>query len=182
MTVKRIDELAQWDRDATAASQPKFAFIHLMLPHPPMFQNRECLVRVDERLAGRNVKVPEADSALLESRRRSWVEQVECANSVVHDLVDRRDDGDIVNVISDHGPDSVFELSSPSDPGGLHERLSNLIAIRLPEQCRSSVPENLQLNNVFRVVLACISDERIPMLPNASYVAGFTGPLLEVDV
>lgn len=166
---------AQLDR----AEKPTFAFFHVPLPHPPMFLDAACQVRLSPDLAGHTLSTATATQPELDLRRSAWIEQVKCANTAVLDLIAKVDPSDVIVVLSDHGPDSVFDVSNVTE-SGLHERIPNLTAVRMADECRGTLPNNIQIQNVFRVVLSCLSGERIALEPNQSYIAGFTGPIVAV--
>jgi hypothetical protein len=168
------------DSEEIDPTSPVFSFWHLPLPHPPMFLDRDCELRVDEDLSGMTLLRSGDTAELLERRKEAWIDQVECTNGVMLDYLSRVDDDEIILIVSDHGPDSTFAVAGDLDRDQLNERLSNLTAARLPQGCRGRLPEDIQLQNLFRVVLGCLAGRDIALLENRTFAAGFTGPIVEV--
>ena len=179
----RIDTLRRgkpWGEPIDSA-EPTFTFFHLMLPHPPMFLDATCNLRVDRDLDGSTIHQPGTSGTLMGVRRDAWVDQVRCANEVVLDYLDVIGDEEVVVLVSDHGPDSLFGVTGDLNENQILERLSNLTAVRLPDHCQGQLPGDVQLQNVFRVVLGCLAGRGIDLLPNRTFVAGFRGPIVEID-
>lgn len=183
LNTTRIDTLRRGKPtdDSIDPTEPTFTLFHLMLPHPPMFLDANCDLRVNRDLDGSTIPRDGASEELMEVRRGAWVDQVRCANDVVLDYLNQIGNEDVVVIISDHGPDSLFSITADLDENQVLERLSNLTAIRLPDQCRGQMPSDVQLQNVFRVVLGCLAGREIELLPNKTFVAGFRGPIVEID-
>ena len=178
----RIDTLRQgnaWGGSIEPA-EPTFTFFHLMLPHPPMFLDATCNLRVDRDLDGSTIHQPGTSDALMRVRRDAWVDQVRCANEVVLDYLGVIGDEEVVVLVSDHGPDSLFDVTADLNEIQILERLSNLTAVRLPDHCQEQLPDDVQLQNVFRVVLGCLAGREVELLPNKTFVAGFRGPIVEI--
>ena len=181
----RIDEMTSWSDVRPQTDDPVFAFLHLVLPHPPLFLDRECAVRVDPELGGRILNDGRIDEAHLQRRKDAWVEQLECANKTVFEFLGQIDDEAVVVLTSDHGPDSAFVIES-ADPEDLttdllRERLPTLTAVRMPESCRGTLPEDIHTVNLFRRVLGCLSDTELDMLDSRYFAASFGGSIVELD-
>jgi hypothetical protein len=185
LNIDRIGDLSDWSSTVGALEGPTFSFIHIQLPHPPLFLDAGCSVRIDPILDGRIMNDGRITAERVEQRKQAWVEQVECANSVISDFVGSLDPETVVVIVSDHGPDSVFHfepIAADLTADQLYERYSTLTAVRLPEECRGTLPDDVDTVNTFRVVLSCLTGEDIPLLESRSYLGGFSGPIQEVKL
>lgn len=186
LNLRRIAQLTSW-KETTAGwpSGPVFAFFHLTLPHPPLYLDSDCSVRVDPELGARVLNNGEMSPDVLEKRRLAWMSQVECANAAIRSFVEQLNDETVTVIVSDHGPDMRFWTSLKEhgsddlDKVAVRERFSNLTAIRLPGQCQSP-SENISLVNVFRFVLGCLSGRELDLLPNRLFVGLHGGPVVEL--
>jgi len=180
----RIDQMSDWDSvEADLPQGPIFTFLHLILPHPPLFLDKDCKIRLDPDLRGSEMIRDDIPADRQPKRLAAWVEQVECANETVIDFVEQLDDDALVIVTSDHGSDAGYRLFgdvAQYTAEDLAERMPTFTAARLPDQCRNTVPENVALVNLFRYVLACLSDEAPDPLPDRTFVASFGGYVIEV--
>lgn len=183
LNLDRVSQLSNWERTSSQfPSGPRFSFFHLQLPHPPLYLDSDCDVRVEPDLGGRILNNQEMSTAQLEKRKRGWIEQIECANNTVLDFLAQAEQEAVVVLVSDHGPDLHFMVSSnPADitQTGLVERFSSLTAVRLPRHCRP-FPNEIDTVNTFRFVLSCLSGHPFELLETRHYVAGFAGPIVEV--
>jgi len=185
LNLARIEDLADWSSTVGDVESPTFSFIHIQLPHPPLFLDSNCAVRMDPFLDGRILNDGRISEERVEQRKAAWLEQVRCANSTIVDFVASLDPETVVVIASDHGPDAVFQFepnASDLAPDQLYERYSTLTAVRLPETCRGTLPEDVDTVNTFRVVLSCLTGEEIPLLDSRSYLGGFSGPIQEVKL
>lgn len=182
----RVDQLTNWEETTRDWPEgPNFAFFHLQLPHPPLYLDSNCDVRLDPELGGRIMNDGEMSAGQLDRRVNAWVEQVECANYTIERLLDQLDEESVVVVVSDHGPDLHFTLEpNPADitQNGLAERFPNLTAVRLPEQCRGSLPDDVDTVNTFRTIVGCLSGEPLETIETQTFVAGFGGPIVELKL
>lgn len=181
----RIEQMASWSSEGPQVPSPTFTFLHLILPHPPLFLDSNCDVRIDEDLRQRVLNDGTTPRELVEKRKVAWVEQVECANKAILDFLPNIADDDIVVLTSDHGPDSTFVIEStePGDltPERLEERLPNLTAIKLPQDCAVLLPPDVHLVNVLRIVLDCLTDDRIGTLDDRYFASTFGGSIIELS-
>lgn len=184
LNLNRVDQLSNWERTTGQfPSGPTFSFFHLQLPHPPLYLDSNCDLRVDPDLGGRILNNQEMSTAQLERRKQGWIEQIECANNTILDFLAQAEQEAVVVLVSDHGPDLHFRLErNPADitQTGLMERFSSLTAVRLPQDCRP-LPVDIDTVNTFRFVLSCLSGRPTETLETRHYVAGFAGPIVEVQ-
>jgi hypothetical protein len=181
----RINQMTSWSESRPEVDGPLFVFLHLVLPHPPLFLDSNCEVRIDDRLDGRLLNDGTFEANEIDVRKEGWVEQVRCANKTVLEFLDQLGEDAVVVITSDHGPDSAFiiDTSDPRDltPDRLGERLPNLTSVRLPGSCDDALPEDIHTVNLMRVVLGCLSDQQIAHLDDQYFAATFGGSIVELD-
>lgn len=169
----RLDEVA-----ARPSRMPRFVFTHVLLPHPPLFVDRQCRIHAESWRRGNVVAVNPAREG---RRRAAYVEQVECVNRRVLRALDRIPADAAVVIVSDHGPDSIGEqlkLIADWTPADITERLGTLAALRLPRAC--PVPADLVAPNLMRVTLNCLLGGDLPLLPERHYVHKERGGAREI--
>ncbi|MEX0864416.1 MAG: sulfatase-like hydrolase/transferase [Acidimicrobiia bacterium] len=158
-------------------SNPFFLFAHVMSPHPPfLWSGPDCDLL--ERPIGSVFGDWGATSDYLNA--------IHCLNRQLITTMDRIIDADpeaVIIVQGDHGPDYGVEMLNVEhvwSPGDIRQRFGVLSAIRLPPTC--DVPIGTSLVNTFRVVLSCLSGERIPLLPPRAWSGSYgLSDLTEVD-
>ncbi|MFP3881047.1 MAG: sulfatase-like hydrolase/transferase [Actinomycetota bacterium] len=183
LNLARIDQLEHWNdfvRD-WRRGPPKFVFLHIPLPHPPLFLDADCDLRINPDLGGRIMNDGNMSEEQLERRRDAWVDQVRCANQTLRAFLSQVDPDAIVVILSDHGPDSYWVLDSKNPDAALRERFSTISAVRLPEPCRGELPDDITTVNIFREVMSCLSGKPIPTLDTRHYAAGFGGPIVRME-
>jgi hypothetical protein len=184
LNIQRIAQMRHWKSlESDFGDGPKFTFLHLILPHPPLFLDRDCNLRIDPDLRGSEMIRDDIPADRHGKRLAAWLEQVECANRATLDFIAQLDDDDVVIVTSDHGSDATYRLFgdvSQYTEDDLGERIPTFTAARLPGHCRNIVPEDVALVNLFRYVFACLADETPDPLPDHTYVASFGGYIFEV--
>ena len=146
--------------------QPRFVYAHFMIPRSSVYQDGCATVTALDGMM--HVKtLPRHDPALMRQRKLRYVNDIECVNPAVIDLVDSilADDADpIIIVQSDHGSTYLHDWSTAEWPDDeFKERYGILNAIRLPERCRQQLYPTMTPVNTFRIVFACI-EERAPEL------------------
>jgi hypothetical protein len=88
-------------------------------------------------------------------------------------MITTRNPNAIVVLASDHGSDVRVPHGTPQWQWPrltLSRRFSNFVALRLPPACRRDVPPDIAAVNVLRVVLSCVSGQRIPMVAGERYL------------
>jgi hypothetical protein len=181
LNLDRVRQLQAWNSFAADIESPSFTFLHLVLPHPPLYLDSSCTAHPDEALDGRNVTRGEYTSWELEARRDAYVGQVECANRAIHDLIAQVDPNAAVIITADHGPDSLQPLTSETQalPEQTWERFGTFTAIRFPEQCQQP-GEDHQLVNTFRLLLGCLTNSPMEELDQRYFVAAYSGTVEEL--
>jgi len=184
LNLDRLDELSNWNEfSQTLPEGPRFVFLHLVLPHPPLFLDSSCAPRVDPDLDGHNVSSQSIPVELLPKRRSAYVDQVGCANRTVLEFLEQVDRDAVIVITADHGPDSLNPLvESPETwtPEQVKERFAAFSAMRLPPNCDARLDENHQLVNTFRVVLGCLTSTSPVILEERFFAVSYGGLVLEL--
>jgi len=161
LNADRIAMLASWSQHAKSREWhvPFFAFIHLILPHPPLFLNSNC---VPAGVGFDIHRLHDVDETAGNSRsiKSAWLDQIECTNKALSALITGAHEDDLIIITSDHGPDFLYRppierLSHEQ----LKERFSTFTALRIPHRCKATLVDDLDLVNLFDVVIACLSGE-----------------------
>jgi len=182
----RVNQLREWrSLSAGFGEGPTFTYLHLGLPHPPLFLDQDCEPRLDPDLSGQFLGSNVMSSELIEQRRQAYVEQVECANSALRAFLTQLNGDELVVVTADHGPDShgILEANPLSwSHDQVRERMATFTALRLPAGCQTPADPNLQLVNLFRIVFGCIFDTRELTPLDARYrAASYGGSIIPLE-
>lgn len=157
---------------------PVFVVAHMMYPHPPYTLDSECGPSSHDTFS------PSIDA---------WDDivglqmGVDCTKQQVLQLIESVDREAIIVVQSDHGPGygSLLDGSGTSleetPIKDLWVRASVFSAVRLPEECRSLVPDTYAGVNTFRVIFTCLSNVPRALKPQSSFWAWYDNRLV-VDV
>lgn len=182
LNLRRIEQLTNWSQiRPTWGPDPVFAFLHLEMPHPPLFLDSQCELDVRRGFGGPTLTWGVATGDALAARKQAYVRQVECANRTVASLLDQLNGDEIVVVTADHGPDSegtlAADVSSWTDRQ-LNERMSVFTAIRLPGSCETPEVDSFDLVNTMRLVLSCIYGHDLGLLEGTYQAATYEGPVI----
>lgn len=138
-------------------THPLFVFAHMMYSHPPFTLGPDC--------AFLQRGVPDLSDGWGDMV--AYRNGIECATSQVLELIEDVDPSAVIVIQSDHGPtlgridsldEVIDEIGSPEAPmENLWARASVFSAVRLPEFCRSSVPDTYAGVSTFKVVLGCLA-------------------------
>lgn len=165
VALRRLEEFKAWPRTVAGAGNPILSLVHLSIPHPPLFLDRKCDLRVRPLLGGRLLNfAPSLPDEVVEDRKRAYVEQVECSNHLAQQLVSAVSPDDVIIFLSDHGPDSHGQLMlSPAQltAAAHQERMGVLLAARLPRSCSGALEADVTLVNLMPVVLNCLFETEI---------------------
>ena len=149
--------------------QPDIIFIHLLVPHPPMFLGSDCTPNWRNGFPGFAVGRPEMDEETLAIAADAYIQQVECVNSTLQRFAENLGPDDVVLIIGDHGPDSqgqLFLSGTKWSEEQRRERYSVLFAARVPGCDMSSIES---LVNVARRTLSCLSLDQFADLPTERF-------------
>lgn len=171
----RLDALPGIAEDVRTADGPVAVFAHVLLPHPPTFITPDCEIRFDPILDGFNTGAPWLGGEEVQSRRkRAYLDQLECVNRSILEFVGTFvDTDDIVVLTADHGTDSGGQLVKPVGKwtsSDVEERLSPLVAIRLPGDCDQELGDTFMIVNSFRTVLRCAINADLADLPSRQFL------------
>jgi hypothetical protein len=134
-----------------------FVFAHILLPHPPLVLSSTCEARYQPELDVRWLHPPRATTDELEMTKSAYVEQIQCVNNLMLDLMDRLPPNARVVITSDHGTDlrgQHLKLPEHWDAADIAERFSIFNVTRLPRGCRVGPPTDLI--NIMRASASCI--------------------------
>ena len=148
---------------------PDFIFIHLLIPHPPLFLDAHCTPDWRGGQAGYAIGRMGFDEADVSEARAGYVEQVKCANRVALEVAALSDPEDAIIMMADHGPDSLGQLfvrGTEWSEAQRRERFGAFFAARVPD-CDMSRIESLV--NVGRRLLTCYTRTDLPDLPTRIY-------------
>jgi hypothetical protein len=183
LRIKQINEWGLTSRDFPPG--PNFVFIHLLIPHPPLFLDGTCQVEFDESLGRDTIWDPgrALGGEEIARLRRAYVEQVECTNRTILSLIDQLSTDSVVIITADHGPDSLGPLNDPTSwtDDQLKERFGIFSAIRLPTQCSNQSDSSTGVVNTFRRTFSCLSGSVIEDASEQHFVTGFNGAVFRVD-
>jgi len=182
LNLDRIEQLENWGQTQGASSSaPTFTYLHLMLPHPPLYLDSSCSVDIRPNMGERNLNLGDISTDVLAERKDGYIEQVKCANLTIERFLAQVDEDDVVVITADHGPDSYGLMTgNPSmwSAEQMWERFGTLTAVRLPA-CPIE-DEDLQLVNVFRLVLGCLTGDGVLVLEKRYFGATYGGPVFEI--
>jgi hypothetical protein len=160
---------------APRTTRPTFHFAHILAPHPPYTFRRDCTRQREV------APPPEGPWA----QRPLYVEQLECVNRLVLELLDRlsRPEGDapIIILQADHGPASLLggprtgRWEAPT-PAMLTERFGILNALQLPGGGAAAVYDSITPVNAFRLILDRYLGATLPLLPDMSLFSTYDRP------
>lgn len=152
--------------------KPDFAYIHLILPHPPVTFNSSCdLTSTGQQRSG-FLGFPGSSRTELRNAVLDYRSQLSCTNSFILKLVARIPKDTHVLVVSDHGTDSMGQLLvAPQewDRNMMFERFNNYVAYR-PGSDSCSLDEPIIIPNIFRHILGCMTGRELPPLPDRMFV------------
>jgi hypothetical protein len=164
-------------------ASPFFLYVHLLAPHPPFDVNRQGEVIRQEGglmgiLDGNHFTKSNADRR--EIYRHGYVEKLQFVNQGILSMVDRiisgADAPTVIIVHGDHGGGLRLNHSDMADTC-LRERFSPLLAVYASDdRLRRSLPDDLNLANLYRLVFNSYFGTEMPLLPNRSVFAGWKNP------
>ncbi|MDP2479351.1 MAG: hypothetical protein Q8W51_03545 [Candidatus Palauibacterales bacterium] len=155
---------------------PKFVFDHFLPPHHPYLFDRDGTILRHATVAD---EMDEQNG--LWSEHEAYVEQVRFVNRRIGDALERilaeSRDPPVILVVSDHGP-----LAPGEEPATMAwARMANLVAVHLPGG-GTSIPDDVGLVDLFRIVLDETFGTRLGRLPEHRYYSPFGRPFDFVEV
>jgi hypothetical protein len=165
-----LEELVQYVMEEDDGGN--FVFAHVLLPHPPLQLTRDCTPRVSDELNVTTLNSPWTTPEELMRRKAAFLDQVDCLNRRMLDLLSKMPVDWPVVITSDHGSDFRGQLWKPPaqwDEADIRERFSILHAARVPEGCPSGV--EVDLVNLIRHAASCVSGSDLaPVRPRYEIV------------
>lgn len=137
--------------------QPHFVFVTVLLPHPPLMVDADCQVVYDSWRVGHSLYV---GKALIEARQQAYLDQARCAADFEENLFRAIPEGATLIFLSDHGGDSLGQLSTVNQDwshGEIVERLNTHLAIRSGVPC--GLEEPVLIPELMRDVLWCMAGQ-----------------------
>lgn len=162
----------------TSNQRPDFVFAHIMAPHGPFLLDRHCEVRYIPEAKGVGFQRAGVDKQIREAL---YLEQAGCLDRFMFDLADSIPENATLVFIADHGTDSRRQLKQQPtdwDTEDIAERFNILMATRSPD-CR--MPNQIQIPNVFRLILACMTDTKATELAPKMFVYGRGSEVMMID-
>jgi hypothetical protein len=148
---------------------PDFIFAHVLLPHPPLFVDGDCVPDWRNGESGFAIGRPGFSAEEVAQARADYVEQVACANRVMTRIAAQIAPDTVMIVMGDHGPDSqgqLFVQGTEWSESMRTERYGAFFAARVPG-CEMEGVESLV--NVGRRTMACLTGADLPDLPTRIY-------------
>ena len=155
--------------DSFLENEPFFLFAHVFTPHEPNTYGENC-----EKVSDLTY-----DAAQYKT---DFIKQVKCSEADVLELIDtiiRLDKSNPIIVLQgDHGSESRNQWSKGIDDWNeedILERFAILNAVRLPNQCDNLLYNNMTSVNTFRVIISCLANENVKLLPDISFLTLYEG-------
>ncbi len=172
--------------DIANHSEPTFAFLHLIAPHPPFVFN-EYGQSVNDNILLRHgdgsvwIRNKEERSAY----RFAYINQLKFVNSQVLQLVDsiiaRSTYPPIIILQADHGPGLFFDTES-RESTDLDERFSIFSAMLLPDAPPDLVSSNMTSVNTFRYIFNYYLGTNLQLEPDRSYYSTISKRYQFIDI
>ena len=158
-------------KTVTGSSTPTFAFAHLMSPHTPWVFDQAC-----RTVSGPRIRPP---PFRYQDRRQAYVEQVQCIDSlvldVVHHLVKHSAVPPVILLQGDHGSNLLeYERATSAErvsPAQAWERFGAFGAYYLPEGGAKLFRDTTTVVNVLRHVLVYYAGADLPLEPDDLYMS-----------
>jgi hypothetical protein len=158
--------------------RPKFHYAHFLLPHDPFVFHADCSHRAEPYRPGVDPHVDELELRVM------YAEQVECANRLVLETVDRilaRDGpAPVIILQSDHGFGRLTAdrpiRDEAWDSDRIRERMELFAAYYVPGMEGELTYEGITPVNAMRSVFSEVFDLSLSPLPDRSYWSNYTRP------
>jgi hypothetical protein len=158
-------------KTVAGSSTPTFAFAHLMSPHTPWVFDQAC-----RTVSGPRIRPP---PFRYQDRRQAYVEQVQCIDSlvldVVHYLVKHSAVPPVILLQGDHGSNLLeYERATSAErvsPAQAWERFGAFGAYYLPEGGAKLFGDTTTVVNVLRHVLVYYAGADLPLEPDDLYMS-----------
>ena len=160
---------------------PHFVFLHVVTPHPPfVLGNQEALGGMEYPFTFRDAshykRHYRVSSANYISR---YKEQLQALNLIVLESLDRllshSDRAPLIIIQADHGPGAHVDWQNLGNTS-LHERMSILNALYVPDGVNIGFYQDMTPVNTFRIILNHYFHENLPLLKDESYFSPMAQP------
>jgi hypothetical protein len=174
--------------DIAPIGSPTFAYIHLVMPHPPFIFTEEGEYIPQDIPLYWGVK--DAEWKLFEGRSaedyvRYYTNQLIYADKRILESVENilaySPEPPIVILQSDHGPASLLDWANPTD-AAVQERMSILNAYYFPKQDYSILYKTITPVNTFRIVFNEYFGTNYEFLEDKNYFSTWLAPYQFRDV
>jgi hypothetical protein len=169
--VERYDEEKKRDQIKCAFSEiktignikdkPIFAFIHIVLPHPPFIFGPN----------GESIIPGNPISSEIWDEKVAYIDQLKFANKEITKVIEKildENEKSIIILQSDHGSGFDIDWKNP-DKSMMSQRLSILNAYYAPEISKNQFHENITPVNSFRIVFNEYFNGNYEMLEDRNY-------------
>jgi hypothetical protein len=158
-------------KNLPGSAGPIFAFAHVLSPHTPWVFDRSC-----GTVTGPRIRPPPFRNA---DRRRAYIEQVQCIDSLVLDVVQHllkhSAHPPVILLQGDHGSNLLeYEKAGKAErvsPAQARERFGAFGAYYLPEGGAKLFGDTTTVVNVLRHVLAYYAGADLPVEPDDLYMS-----------
>lgn len=144
-------------------NRPDYVFANVQLPHPPMLLDENCVFTYAYWRDGNAVF---AGEEVVDARQQAFVDQTQCIAKLESDLFGLVPEDAVVIAFSDHGGDSLGQMSHAGHAWSMDdviERLNAHLALRSPIGCPFDPP--VLLSELLRDLLWCLAGEDPPTSP-----------------
>lgn len=155
--------------------EPIFAFIHLLIPHPPYLFGAN----------GENViggKTQTIEGSFVDEER--YIDSIKFVNKKILETIDKileNDTKSIIIIQSDHGYDFEINYKNPSEIN-LKQRFSNINAIYLPDKGKDDLYEGITPVNTFRIIFNNYFDTSYEILEDRMYYSPYGANVIYRDI
>jgi hypothetical protein len=186
---RRLRSAIEWMKKGDGESPrngPVFRLVHVMAPHPPFVMRRD---GSDAPYLRQNFVFWDNGTGTVRMTREEYVERYsEQVDWLAHDLpraiesiLERSATPPVIVVHGDHGPRTDASLGT-FDGNDVEDRFGVFLAVRAPGVEPGSVPDDLSLVNVPRVILNRVFGADLPLVGDRSYLNIDTEPFRFLDV
>lgn len=170
-------------RDVSVLSDPKFVFVHIMLPHPPfIFDSQGNFIPPDRpyiMFDGSLFPGSTEEYQLGYTAQLSYLNQK--LSEMISDILSLSASPPIIILQGDHGPGIFFNLEE-LDNTCLKERYSILNAYFFPDKDYSQLYPTITPVNSFRIILNQYFDAEMEVLDDKNYYSTWSAPYIFNDV
>jgi hypothetical protein len=159
---------------------PFFVYNHIVAPHPPFNISADGQWRASDSDMGDGGNRLKADAAWYEQYRSGYVEKLRYTNKAllkkIRFLLSDIPDPKIIVLHSDHGGGMMLDTSAKSRTC-LKERMSAFLAVYASNRdLANGIPDQINLVNLYRILLHKAFGADTPPLPAHSYFSPWEAP------